>query len=210
MGLKKKILAIDDDELMLELLKTELDDVYDVTTAISAASALEVLELQSPDMIVLDISMPEINGFELCKVIKSNPEKSHIPVMFLTALEETDMLIKAFHIGAVDFMIKPVNFLELKMRVDLHIRQGEMKRQLLAENITQGKEIESLSKELSLYQNLVEEAFQDREKTFTKKAEFHEKMYQTTSNNQRTLERLNDLLRKQEELIASTKKTMGL
>ncbi|CAN8141496.1 hypothetical protein THIOSC15_2970001 [uncultured Thiomicrorhabdus sp.] len=82
--------------------------------------------------------------------------------MFLTALEETDMLIKAFHIGAVDFMIKPVNFLELKIRLDLHIRQGEMKRRLLAENVTQGKEIESLSKELSQCKNLVEDGFQDR------------------------------------------------
>ena len=135
MQIKKAILTIDDDELILEMLKAELSDSFHVKTSTSAKHALEILEYQIPDMIILDISMPEMDGFTLCKIIKNNPEISHIPVMFLTALEESSTMVKAFQIGAVDFMIKPVNFLELQMRLNLHIEQAEATNALLAQNI---------------------------------------------------------------------------
>ncbi|BBP45850.1 hypothetical protein THMIRHAS_12230 [Thiosulfatimonas sediminis] len=207
---KKTILVIDDDEVMLEVLKSKLEDDFDVILSLSAESALEVLENTVPDMIVLDISMPEMDGFTLCRILKHNPELSHIPVMFMTASEEAYSMIRAFQVGGVDFMVKPVNPVELEVRITLHIAHAEEKVALIEQNIEQREEIEFLYKELSKNDKLMRDTSKGQNQSFVDKANFQQRMNETTEKNQQALMKLNDLIRKQEALIEATKKTMRM
>ena len=206
----KKVLAIDDDCLQLEILKVGLGDHFNLITAESAPQALEELKTELPDIIIMDVSMPDMDGFELCQHLKNNPKLSYIPVVFLTVSEDTSILVRAFHVGAVDFMIKPINMAELRMRLELHINQSRVKQALLEKNFELNDKIKRLSKALSLHQNLVESRFQERESDFEKNANFFGSVHQTIKKNQETLERFDELLRSQERLIESTKKTLGL
>jgi hypothetical protein len=96
------------------------------------------------------------------------------------------------------------------MRLNLHIEQAEATSALLAQNIEQSKKINSLHDQLSKHQAFLEQKEPKRERSLSERADFHQKMHQTTENNQEALVRLNELLRKQEELIKATKKTMNL
>ena len=203
------ILAIDDDEILLEMLKEALADCYDVIGVHSSRAALEVLERKMPLVILMDVSMQELSGFELCKRIKSDLRTSPIPVLFLTGLNEADTLLKSFQAGAVDFMTKPVNILELRTRINLHIEQSREKYHLIQENLALHQKIKQLSEELNDLSRLTDESFEAREGVYSNNGARFERMNNRIQSNQDTLERFNNLLKKQEELILQTKKTMG-
>lgn len=102
----KKILIVDDNELNITILLEALGSLYDVSVALSAKEAFEVLEEELPDLIVLDIIMGEISGIEVCKKVKHEEKTQHIPVIFLTATYEA-LKTLAYDAGADDFMTKP-------------------------------------------------------------------------------------------------------
>lgn len=116
------ILVVDDNhqnlKVVAELLETEN---FEVTVASSGQQALEHLKNEKPDLILLDVMMPEMDGFEVCERIKQNLETKHIPVIFLTAKIETDDLVKGFDVGAVDYINKPFVQKELLARVKTHV-----------------------------------------------------------------------------------------
>jgi len=115
---KPTILVVDDNQQNLELLQAYLEDV-DCRT-ISASDGLEALEIvnrNSPDLILLDVMMPKMSGFEVCKRIKSDPKTSEIPVIMVTALSEFGDIERAIDSGTDDFLSKPVNKLELLTRI---------------------------------------------------------------------------------------------
>jgi len=112
------ILVVDDNQQNLELLQAYLEDI-DCQT-ISAYDGLEALELvasASPDLILLDIMMPKMSGFEVCKRVKNDPNTTHIPIIMVTALSEFGDIERAIDSGTDDFISKPVNKLELLTRV---------------------------------------------------------------------------------------------
>ena len=116
------ILVVDDVSKNLQVVGSMLDEVgYATTFATSGKQAIERVQTAKPDLIMLDLMMPEMDGMEVCTQLKNNWEQRDIPVIFLTASHEQDHLLQAFEIGAVDYVTKPFNALELLARVKTHL-----------------------------------------------------------------------------------------
>ncbi|MBN2255062.1 MAG: response regulator, partial [Deltaproteobacteria bacterium] len=105
---KPLILCIDDYPDNLKLIERFLVDSYNVITADNGPKGLELAASEKPDLILLDIMMPEMDGYEVCSMLQDNIETAYIPVIFLTALGEEQGKAKAFSVGAVDYLVKPV------------------------------------------------------------------------------------------------------
>lgn len=118
---KDLILVVDDHPNNLKVVGTILGAEYSISFANNGENALRLLEHNQPSLILLDIMMPGIDGFEVCRRIKENPRLKQIPVIFLTARSDTDTLVKGFQVGAVDFIAKPFNIQEITVRVSTHL-----------------------------------------------------------------------------------------
>ena len=115
---KKKILIVDDDEKNLKLLGSLLEFYnYDYKEARNGVEALEKTDSYKPDLIILDIMMPEMDGYEACKRLKADPVTQNIPVVIITALSDKESRIDGLNAGANDFLTKPVDKNELAVRV---------------------------------------------------------------------------------------------
>ncbi len=126
-----RILIVDDTVINLQILgKILADSGYHVTAAKSAREALDFLQKKVPDMILLDVMMPVMDGFELCRTIKANPETEPIPVIFITALTETKDKVRGFKTGAVDYITKPLQPEEVLARVGTHLELQRQRREL--------------------------------------------------------------------------------
>lgn len=125
------ILVVDDHEQNLELIQAYLEDMgCKVRTATDGMAALKVIEEQQPDLILLDVMMPRMSGFQLCTKIKSDPATRDIPVVMVTALSEVGDVERAVECGANDFLTKPVFKLELLTRAKSLLRVRLLKKQL--------------------------------------------------------------------------------
>jgi len=117
------ILVVDDNLENLKVVSNLLRErKYKIALAQDGLSALKVLEENKIDLILLDVMMPDMDGFEVCKVLQENPDKKDIPVIFLTAKNDTDDIVKGFQLGGVDYITKPFNREELIARVNNHIQ----------------------------------------------------------------------------------------
>ncbi len=115
------ILVVDDILLNLQFMAEALESVgYEITLASSGKQALERMQLVRPDLILLDLMMPDMNGFEVCDKIKSDLSLADIPIIFITASNEEEHVLQAFEKGAVDYIVKPFNTHELLARVRTH------------------------------------------------------------------------------------------
>jgi CheY-like chemotaxis protein len=115
---KPVILVVDDNQQNLELLQAYLEDIdCETVPALSGSDALKSVAKEPPDLILLDIMMPKMSGFEVCRRIKSNPNTEHIPIIMVTALNEFGDMKRGIDSGTDDFISKPVNRLELITRV---------------------------------------------------------------------------------------------
>lgn len=130
---KNKILVVDDVPVNVQLLTTYLTSVgYEVVTARDGQEALDQVAATLPDLILLDVMMPKLNGFEVCERLKSDPVTRIIPVIMVTALNEIEDKIKATESGADDFVSKPFNKLELLTRVKSLLRIKQLHDELSA------------------------------------------------------------------------------
>jgi len=119
---KPLILAVDDKPQNLQFLgKLLSDNGYEVGMAQNGYQALNFVKKNDPDLILLDIMMPEMDGYEVCKSIKADFSISHIPVIFITAKTDTDDVVKGFDAGGVDYVTKPFNPAELLARIRTHV-----------------------------------------------------------------------------------------
>jgi signal transduction histidine kinase len=117
------ILIVDDTPTNLDVISEALsDEGYTVAIATSGERALKQLERRLPDLILLDVMMPGIDGFETCQRLKSNPKTCDIPVIFMTALSDAESKIKGFEVGAVDYITKPFQEREVLARVKTHLQ----------------------------------------------------------------------------------------
>ena len=113
-----KIMVVDDNEQNLELLKAYLEDFNcETIPAYDGQEALNLINKQMPDLILLDIMMPKMSGFEVCRRIKGSPKTKNIPIIMVTALNEFGDIERAVESGTDDFISKPINKLELLTRV---------------------------------------------------------------------------------------------
>ncbi len=129
--LKSRILVVDDISKNLQVVGTILrNEGYHVMPATSGLQALERVSAQPPDLILLDLMMPEMDGLEVCSRLKADPFTRQIPVIFLTASNEMDHLMKGFEAGAVDYITKPFNAPELLARVRTHLELKHARERL--------------------------------------------------------------------------------
>jgi len=121
MGKKPSILLVDDDPQLIRLVRANLESVgYRVLVAMDAHSALKLVEMETPDMIILDIMLPEIDGYELCQRIR---EFSAIPIIMLTAKVEDSDKVRGLKLGADDYLTKPFSVQELLARIEAVLRR---------------------------------------------------------------------------------------
>ncbi|GMT48634.1 MAG: diguanylate cyclase response regulator [bacterium] len=120
---KATILVVDDSKANLSMLGTILlDDGYHVALASSGVEAVKCIQKEAPDLILLDVIMPNMDGFEVCRQLKANTSTKDIPVIFLTALAETSYKLKAFEAEGVDYITKPFVQEEVLARVNVHVK----------------------------------------------------------------------------------------
>lgn len=130
------ILVIDDELMTRDIIEGFLyPDGYELAFASSGAEAMEMLSKTEPDLILLDILMPDMDGFEVCRRIKANAQWRHIPIIIVTALQGKNDVIKGFEAGADDFIHKPFNDIELRARVRAMLRRKKRQDQIQASGI---------------------------------------------------------------------------
>jgi DNA-binding response OmpR family regulator len=122
---KPCILIVDDDPINIQLLSKALQKTYDICTAINGLDAISQVKEASPDLLILDVMMPDLSGFDVCQVIKAEEAYADIPILFLTAKDTIEAEITGLGLGGIDYLKKPVNLDLLKLRVRNHI---ELKR----------------------------------------------------------------------------------
>lgn len=121
------ILIVDDTPDNLALLSDALDEVgYMVLVALDGLSALSRIQRRRPDLILLDAMMPGLDGFETCQRIKADPATADIPVLFMTALTDSEHVVKGFEAGGIDYVTKPINTEEVLARVAAHLRTARI------------------------------------------------------------------------------------
>jgi putative two-component system response regulator len=136
-----KILVVDDTEANLDILVDALGDLYDLSVAMDGETALEAVEEEKPDLILLDIMMPGMDGYEVLSTLKQNPRFQKIPIIFLTALTEIENKTRGFQLGAVDYITKPFEVLEVQARVKTHLslvlasQELEQQNQILEQKV---------------------------------------------------------------------------
>lgn len=121
-----KILIADDNEQNSRILKDVLESFsYGVFLATSGAEALTIAEKEIPDLILLDVMMPGLSGYEVCQILRRNPQTNHIPIVLLTALGEVEDRIHGYNVGADVFMTKPIDYQELTAVINKFLREKE-------------------------------------------------------------------------------------
>jgi DNA-binding response OmpR family regulator len=142
---QSNILIVDDMPANLRLLSQILTEQgYKVRAALNGAHALTAVQADSPDLILLDIRMPEMDGYEVCQRLKADGRTADIPVLFISALDETEDKVKAFAVGGVDYVAKPFRVEEVLARVKTHLALRQLHRQLQAANAELARRLEEL------------------------------------------------------------------
>ncbi|MGS0695050.1 HD domain-containing phosphohydrolase [Shewanella sp. 0m-4] len=139
---KATILVVDDTPENIDILVGILGGDYKVKVAIDGPKALALAAKTTPDLILLDVMMPGMNGYEVCKRLKQDPLTCHIPVIFVTALADVSDETQGFELGAVDYITKPVSAPVVKARVKTHLTLYDQKRLLEQEVKVRTKELE--------------------------------------------------------------------
>lgn len=141
-SLQPNILVVDDNVESLHLLTKMLSSAgYRTRVSIKGLLALNAIQLNLPNLILLDIMMPDIDGYEVCKRLKADARTRHIPVIFISALQETFDKVKAFSVGAVDYITKPFQIEEVLARIETQLRLQSLQNQLVKQNARMKQEI---------------------------------------------------------------------
>ena len=135
--MKKNILCIDDIKsnlfILTSLFETVESSSYEIFTALSAEDGFEILRNTKIDLILLDVMMPEVDGFAMAKMVKSNKKLKNIPIIFVTAKTDDETIQRCYEVGGSDYVSKPFNHIELLRRVDFHLKFKDKEKLLLKE-----------------------------------------------------------------------------
>lgn len=145
----EEILIVDDTPANLSVLSMMLSKAgYKVRPAISGEIALRAVEADLPDLILLDIRMPEMDGFEVCRRLKADPRTHDIPVIFISALSEIDDKLAAFNVGGVDYITKPFQTAEVRVRVNTHLTLARQRKEIAQLNQLKDQLIDTVTHNL--------------------------------------------------------------
>ena len=144
------ILIVDDVITNIDILVNGLaDEPYDIAVAVDGANALELVPSLLPELILLDIVMPCMSGYEVCKILKADKKTKNIPIIFLTALDQTTNKSLGFEAGAIDYITKPFDILEVKSRIKTHLELGLSQKMLTKQNEMLDQRIKERTQELT-------------------------------------------------------------
>jgi phosphoserine phosphatase RsbU/P len=147
---KKLVLIVDDAPANLQMMRSILKDDFKIRVATSGAKALDLVKAEPhPDLILLDVMMPQMDGYEVCGLLKASSEAKEIPVIFLTGMTEADDETKGFQVGAVDYIHKPFSPAVVKARVHTHLVLREARKQLARQLLEINSELE-MAREIQL------------------------------------------------------------
>ncbi|MBI4365421.1 MAG: response regulator, partial [Deltaproteobacteria bacterium] len=122
-----RILIVDDHKVIVDLIRAHLKPYnFELLVAYDGEEALAKIAKSPPDLVLLDLMMPRVSGYDVCKAIKQNKETQFIPVIVITALQELEDKLKAIELGADDFLVKPFNKLELTTRIKSLLKMKEL------------------------------------------------------------------------------------
>ena len=133
---KKKILIADDEPAMLHLLSRQLSEKYEVIKAVNGSKALNLSKKAMPDLLILDMMMPEMDGIQVTRALKKDRLTEMLPVLMLTARSDETTKLEALYAGVHDFLPKPFSVIELEIRVENIIRDGEQKKKISEKNLS--------------------------------------------------------------------------
>ena len=202
--IKYKILVVDDEEINLQIVQANLNSDYDVHATVNIQEALKLIEEHTYDAFIFDINMDEMDGLELCKIVKTYKKYIYTPVIFVTIIDEVEKIEKGFEYGAYDYITKPVNPQELKIRLHAHIKISKNQIELNQKQLILNEQIEILTNELySANKNVIlsEQIFQNRELNFKYNDEKIRKNFETTELFSEKILIMQDKLKKQKELL---------
>ncbi|WP_052507382.1 hybrid sensor histidine kinase/response regulator [Desulfonatronovibrio magnus] len=153
------VMIVDDTPANLNLLKEMLESAgYRVVAFPSGPMALKAAVRKPPDIILLDIKMPQMNGFEVCQSLKNQENTRNIPVIFISALNETQDKVRAFSVGGVDYITKPFQSEEIFARVDTHLKIRSLQKKLVNQNRNLEKIVQNRTRELvAAHEKLLEQ-----------------------------------------------------
>jgi PleD family two-component response regulator len=144
---KGVIMVIDDTPENLRVLEKMLTEYgYKVRATLSGSLALKSVQTSLPDLILLDIKMPEPNGYEICQLLKAEEHTRDVPVIFISALDEVWDKVKAFHVGGIDYITKPFQAEEVIARIETHLTLQNLQKQLLETNHELEKRVQDLAR----------------------------------------------------------------
>lgn len=164
-GLKGKVLIVDDEEVNIRLIEAYLNKEYEIITAQSGKEALEKIREDKPDIVLLDIMMPQISGYDVCKSIKEKDATRFIPVVMITALSGVEAKIKAIEIGADDYLTKPINRIELLTRIKSLLKKKYYQDELMNDKEKMEQQNEKLRQEHDELEQIVHERTAELVKT---------------------------------------------
>ncbi|MEM7332002.1 MAG: response regulator [Chloroflexota bacterium] len=173
---KQTILIIDDNITNLKVVMEYLQAYsFEILVARNGADGLESAELATPDLILLDVQMPGLDGFEVCRRLKANPETAVIPVIFMTALTDANDKVQGLEAGAVDYVTKPIESKELLARVNTHLELQALQKELQDNN-------EVLEEKVEERTAVLQEEIRRREKEEAEKAQLAKTMTQQSEH----------------------------
>ena len=202
--IKYKILVVDDEEINLQIVQANLNSDYDVHATVNIQEALKLIEEHTYDAFIFDINMDEMDGLELCKIVKTYKKYIYTPVIFVTIIDEVEKIEKGFEYGAYDYITKPVNPQELKIRLHAHIKISKNQIELNQKQLILNEQIEILTNELyeaNKKSLSSEEVFQNGESNFKYNDEKIRKNFETTELFSEKILIMQDKLKKQKELL---------
>lgn len=209
--IKYKILVVDDEEINLQIVQANLNSDYDVHATVNIQEALKLIEEHTYDAFIFDINMDEMDGLELCKIVKNYKKYIYTPVIFVTIIDEVEKIEKGFEYGAYDYITKPVNPQELKIRLHAHIKISKNQIELNQKQLILNEQIEILTNELyeaNKKSLSSEEVFQNRESNFKHNDEKIRKNFENTGLFSEKILIMQDKLKKQKELLERIKSSL--
>lgn len=141
------VLVVDDSEMNVDLLENMLERYqYTIYTSVRGEEALDIAQKELPEIILLDINMPGMNGYEVCRRLKADEQTADIPVIFISALDDTDNILEGFEAGGVDYITKPFKYREVLARIHTQVTLARQKREIEQMRERESQHYESMDK----------------------------------------------------------------